>query len=346
MAKTTKRLFKKTVPAKKELPKQKATLKKNEQTIHQATHRKMKILLGPHTAYILIPAILVVIVAILFLLDAQVSYLLRKNAIQPQPFAYTPSAYPVFDQLSTDDITAKSAVVMEVPSYALVYKKNPTLRFSMASTTKLMTAVTALSSYQLSTLITVKESNVEGSTIGLKTGEQYTVESLLYAMFLPSANDAAYALADNYPGGRQAFVNKMNENAKKLGLTNTHYTDPAGLEDDGDYTTGVDLAHLAAFAMQNQIIAQIVDTKYFTISDITGAHVFQLQNLNQLLGYQGVNGVKTGTTEGAGEVLITSQQVGKHTYIYVVMKSEDRFADTLTLINSLSGNVHYVYPLK
>lgn len=296
--------------------------------------------------YVLIPAILAMILLLLFIVDGQIGSLLKHDIAKPEPFAFTPQAYPVYMGVQNIPITAKAAVVMEVPSHKILYVKNQTLRFSMASTTKIMTALTALSYYSLSSVVTVQTPHVEGSIIGLKPGEQFTVENLLYAMFLPSANDAAYTLADNYPGGRQAFVTQMNKNAKKYHLTNTHYTDPAGLEDDGDFTTITDLAHLTAIALQNPIIARIVDTKNYVITDTTGVHTFKLQNLNQLLGYQGVNGVKTGTTEGAGEVLITSQKAGNHTYIYIVMQSQNRFQDTLTLINNLSGSVSYISPLK
>ncbi len=292
----------------------------------------------------LVPLILLVLLVIFFVIDKQIQHLLVRDSISPEISRFTPGGYPVLQHAVPVVISAKSAYIMDLPSHAVLYQKNPTLRFSMASTTKLMTALTALSYYRLSSIVTVRSPHVEGSVIGLVPGQQFTVESMLYAMFLPSANDAADTLADNYPGGRQAFVAKMNENARKYHLMNTHYMDPAGLEDDEDYTTVVDLARLAAIAIQNPIIARIVETKNHTITDVTGTHVYPLQNLNKLLGYDGVNGVKTGTTEGAGQVLITSQKAGDHTYIVVVMKSQDRFADTLQLLSALSDSITYIKP--
>jgi D-alanyl-D-alanine carboxypeptidase len=205
-----------------------------------------------------------------------------------------------------------------------------------------MTALTALDYFKRSDILTVKQATDEGSILGLVAGEKMTFENLLYALLLPSANDAALVIAQNYPGEEQAFVKAMNEKAKTLELFNTHYADPAGLVDEGDYTTPFDMARLASFAVQNPTLKKIVGTKEKVIGDTSGALVYDLTNLNKLLGIDGVNGVKTGYTEEAGQVLVTSKDEKGKTIIIVVMKSEDRFMDTAKLLDLVSNNLTYL----
>jgi serine-type D-Ala-D-Ala carboxypeptidase (penicillin-binding protein 5/6) len=173
-------------------------------------------------------------------------------------------------------------------------------------------------------------------------GEKMTFENLLYAMLLPSANDAALVIAQNYPGEEISFIEAMNKKSKELKLFNTHYADSSGLLDDGDYTTPFDMARLSSFAVQNLMLKKIVGTKQKTIWDATGALVYPLTNLNKLLGIDGVNGVKTGYTEEAGQVLVTSKDEKGKTIIIIVMKSEDRFADTAKLLDLVTNNLTYL----
>lgn len=285
----------------------------------------------------------------IFLLLYRLHISLEKDIAQYDISSFVESgklaAYPVLHTSYVPVISAQSAVVMDDDSKVILYAKNPKLRFSMASTTKLMTALVALEQFSLDDLLRVYSEGIEGSVVGLRRGEQYTLESLLYAMLLPSANDAAYTIADNYPGGRAAFIQRMNEKAKELHLTNTQYDDPAGLEDDTNYTTVMDLAYLSSIALKNKTIAHITSTKTKTISDSTGGHVIALGNLNELLGFDGVFGIKTGYTQGAGGVLTTAKKENGHTIIIIVMGSIDRFADTRQLLSLVSGNVSYTLPI-
>jgi len=205
-----------------------------------------------------------------------------------------------------------------------------------------MTALTALGYYKPNDVITVKKDKIEGVNVGFFVGEQLLFKDVLYAMLLPSGNDAALALAQNYPGGEDAFINKMNENARSLNLTNTNFADSIGLVDSRDYTTPLDLARLSAIALENKTFAKIVATKTWEITDIAGKNRFSLTNLNQLLGVKGVNGIKTGYTSEAGQVLVTSKKDGDHTLIIVVMDSQDRFLDTNKILDQISGNVNYL----
>ncbi|MCL5970581.1 MAG: D-alanyl-D-alanine carboxypeptidase [Patescibacteria group bacterium] len=249
--------------------------------------------------------------------------------------------FPVLKSEFVPNISAQGAVVMDADSKTVLFSKNPGLRFSPASTTKIMTALTALEYFKPDDILTVKTATADGVVLGLVPEEKITFSNLLYALLLPSANDAATTISENYPKGQEAFVNKMNENAKKYNLFNTHYADPAGLLDDGDYTTPADLARLASIAVKNPEFAKIVSTKNKIITDVNGK-IFEIKNLNKLLGIEGVYGVKTGYTEEAGQVLVTSKLENGHTIILIVMSSEDRFLDTEKLLNLVSGNITYL----
>lgn len=238
-------------------------------------------------------------------------------------------------------LTAQGVLVMDKDSKVVLFSKNPQIQFSMASTTKIMTALTALEYFRLTDILDVKETFSEGAVVGLTIGEQMSFENLLYAMLLPSGNDAAIAIAQNYPGGQQAFVERMNEMAEGFYLTNTHFADPAGLEDEGDYTTVADLARLAAIAADNPVISKIVATKHIAISNPSGSKIYSLYNLNKLLGVNDIIGIKTGFTEEAEGVLVTEKIEQGHNLIIVVMKSKDRFFDTRLLLSLLSGNITY-----
>lgn len=293
-----------------------------------------------------IPIFLCCTAIIFWLLTLFLNSQTQNLQIAQNPFPkFSSAAYPIIDRSYIPQISAESAYVMETISRVPVFAKNPTIRLSPASTTKIMTALVALDYYKLSDVLTIQRSYVEGSGLNLVKGEQFTFQSLLYAMMLPSANDAAYAIADNYPGGMNGFVAKMNQKAKELHLVDTHYQDSAGLLDDGDFTTAHDLAILASVAMSDPTFAKVVDTKNTVISSLDGKYVYPLANLNELLGLYGVIGVKTGYTDEAGQVLVTASRQNNHTFILVVMESVDRFADTEKLLQLIQNNVTYI-PIK
>lgn len=269
---------------------------------------------------------------------------IEKEKILPNPFAnFKVSDLPVFKNIESDlNISAQGAVVLDDSSKAIIFSKNPNLRFSLASTTKIMTAIVALEHYKAEDILTIKNDEVEGSVVGFKKGEKLSFENLLYAMLLPSANDAAVAIADNYPGGEKEFIRKMNEKARELRLYNTHFSDSYGWNDGENYTTVVDLAHLSAIAIKNNILAKAVATKEKVITDVANLNIYTLKNLNKLLGQRGVNGIKTGYTDEAGGILTTSVVKDGRKLVIVVMKSEDRFLDTAKILFSLEGNLNYL----
>ncbi len=297
----------------------------------------------PKTFFIFTPLVLLLSLLSLAMLFYGLEFWINSNKVLPVPFAVSQEAkMPIIKTEFVPTISARGAIIMDADSKVVLYSKNPNLKSSTASTAKVMTALTALDYFKLSDVLTVREKNAEGSVIGLTQKEKMTFENLLYAMLLPSANDAALAIAQNYPDGEQAFIAKMNEKAKELKLYNTQYADSAGLVDDGDYTTPFDMARLASFAVEKSEIKKIVGTKEKIITDVSGTHVYSLENLNKLLGEDGVTGVKTGYTEEAGQVLVTSKMEKGKTIIIVVMKSDDRFADTQKLLNLVSDNLTYL----
>jgi len=272
-----------------------------------------------------IPLLLLSILTSIHILNGFIAAQIEEIRLFPSPIATTEQhRYPLLKTIlgskekeeNSPVLTADAAVVMEDASKVIVYAKNENLRFSMASTTKIMTALTALQHYGLNDILTIYTDTVEGAGIGFKKGEQLTFKNLLYAMMLPSANDAAVAIAQNYPGGEKAFIAKMNENASRYHLFFTNYTDSSGLEDSGDYTTVVDLARLASIAMKNKLLMEVVGTKQKVIKN-TQEHEYEIYNLNKLLGKDGVIGMKTGFTDEAKGVLVTSKLAGIHLLLWL-----------------------------
>jgi len=238
-------------------------------------------------------------------------------------------------------VGSKSYIIYDTSSRAVIAGKNENLRFAPASTAKIMAATIVIENYSLDRVLTatnLKALGPDNSRMGLVDGESMTVRNLLYGMMLPSGNDAAYVLAENYPGGISSFVSKMNDKAKELDLINTKFFDPDGY-DDNNYTTAYDLARLGAYAIKNPVFAQIVSTKNKTVYDITGKIDHRLNNLNELLGRKGVSGIKTGFTDEAGEVLVTSINQRERTYIISVLNSPDRFGDTTKIINGAVNKI-------
>lgn len=298
-------------------------------------------------------AVLLLALVFLYAINTLNEQQMQQLRLRPLSLALPPtSAYPYrgFAQEATSidlpTVSASGFVVMDASSSALIYAKNPTLRFSLASTTKIMTALTALEYFQPGDVLVTQTSGIEGAKVGLVKGEKLYFQDALYGLLLPSGNDVAVLLAQNYPGGMEAFVAKMNENAKQWHLQNTHFGDPTGLNDRENYTTPTDLARLASVAVKNQQLMTIVGTKQKTFQNVDRTKTYTLYNLNRLLGVSGIRGIKTGTTEEAGQVLVTLQDLERqeqtHPIIYVVMRSTDRFSDTLQLMQLVTNTVTFL----
>ncbi len=259
--------------------------------------------------------------------------------VTPTPAPYPTNTTGVYPGL---EISAAGVVVYDVASGVTLFGRNTEVSLFPASTTKIMTALVALENYELDDVVHVQTVANTGAVMGLIPGERITVENLLYGALVQSGNDAAWALAEHYPGGVEKFVEAMNKKAADLHLSNTHFTNPVGFDDPNHIMTAIDLTRLASYALTNKTIVKIVAIPQITISDVTHTQFHPLTNVNTLLGkIPGVAGIKTGWTEEAGENLVTLVERDNHRVIIVVLKSLNRFADTEALINWVFTNYEW-----
>lgn len=237
-------------------------------------------------------------------------------------------------------LSAQGVLAIDLNSGVTLYEKNPDAKLLPASTTKIVTALVALDTYKLDDVLTIpKGVNVDGQKMGLYVGEKIRVEDLLYGLLVYSANDAAMALAIDYPGGYTVFVDQMNIKARELNMLNSHFENPVGLDGDTQTTTAKDMVRASEVAMRIPEFAKIVGTKSVIISDITGKSKYSLNNINQLIGkIPGVSGIKTGWTENARENLVTYIGRDGHDVILAVLGSQDRFGETKELIDWIFQN--------
>jgi len=237
---------------------------------------------------------------------------------------------------ATIGVSAASAIVIEAESGMPLYEKDADTRRPMASTTKIMTALVVIEKMAMDQTVTVpKEAvGVEGSSIYLVENERLTVEDLLYALMLESANDAATALAVLTAGSVENFAILMNRKAEELGLTNTAFENPHGLDGEGHYTTARDLAALTAHALQNETFRSIVSTYKRTIPLNGDQGTRVLVNHNRLLrSYEGCIGVKTGFTKRSGRCLVTAAERDGVTLVAVTLKASDDWNDHCRMLD-------------
>ncbi len=269
---------------------------------------------------------------------------LEANNFQPpvsQVLAVEATPKPLFIEkgLPAPEFESVAVLAEDLETGKVLYSKNANLRLSPASTTKIMTAVVGMDYYKLAQpLIVPKNALVGGSTMSLNLGEELTFRSLLYGMMLNSGNDAAFTIAANYPGGVSGFIEAMNQKALSLGLTDTQFQNPAGFDGDGHFSSAADLAKISRVAMSNPQFAKIVGTKETTVTALDQSKSHLLHNLNQLLNEPGVIGIKTGTTELAGENLVGLIEQDGRKILTVVLGSKDRFTETKQLLQWVADN--------
>ncbi len=246
---------------------------------------------------------------------------------------------PAYSGAEVIDIQAKSVYAIDVKSGAVLYDKNSTGAVMPASTVKVVTSLVALDSYNLHQFLSVGDIASEGQRVGLVENEKLTVEDLLYALLLSSANDAAEVLAANYPGGRDMFISAMNIKAQNLGLRSSVFFNPTGLDKEGQQTTAQDMVKASFYAMQHPVFRQIVGTQKYTIYGTDGKITRSFYNINQLLGkIDGVKGIKTGKTDGAMENLLTYIERDNMEVIIGLFGSNDRFGESEKLIDWIFAN--------
>jgi len=238
-------------------------------------------------------------------------------------------------------VSARAAVLLDTASGAVLYAKNPDERMAPASLTKMMTALVAVEQAPLAQQITAT-ANVytEPVVIGLDPGESMRLEDLLYGLLLTSGNDAAIAIAEGVGGSLPRFIGLMNAKAERLGLNNTRFLNPHGLDAPGHYSTALDLARLTAAMMREPTLARIVGARDHTIA---GPPLYMFRSSNPLLGrYDGVDGGKTGFTDLAGRCLAVSATRAGHQVVAVMLDSDNIALDGQRLLDHAFGNYEWL----
>ncbi len=235
-------------------------------------------------------------------------------------------------------------IVMEINSKRVLHEKNIHNKMFMASTTKILTAITIIENMDLAKKVTVSKETigVEGSSIYLEEGEILSVEDLLFGLMLRSGNDCAETLALACSGSIESFAELMNEMALKIGAKDSNFVNPHGLHDDNHYTTAYDLALISAYAIKNPDFERIVSTKKAIIPFTTKETKRVLINKNKMLSnFDGATGIKTGYTKNAGRCLVTSAKRKNLELVCVVLNCYDMWEKSTLLLNNCFDNYKY-----
>lgn len=227
-------------------------------------------------------------------------------------------------------VSAKSAVVINGDNGEIIFSKNADQKMPMASTTKIMTGLLLCEygNFQREITVTAEMLRVEGSSMGLLAGDKVTLHDLLYGLMLASGNDAANVIAFVVGGSLDGFVDKMNKKAKELGLKNTSFETPSGLDGENHYTTAYELAYLTRYALQNQHFAKAVSCQSATLNYGNPPYRRTLTNHNKLLKmYDGAVGVKTGFTKKSGRCLVSAARKDGKYVIAVTLNAPSDWQD-------------------
>ena len=287
---------------------------------------------------------LLTIAAIVLMMFASIcSIALRPSRVVACQYEHTERSllHDNVTSISTFNTSAQSAVVMERSTHRVLFEKNSDAHLPMASTTKIVTALTVLNHANLDDVVEIspKAVGIEGSSIYLRAGEHLTVRELLYGLMLRSGNDSAVALALHVAGSVEAFAELMNETASKVGCTDSHFVNPHGLHDDNHYTSAHDLGVLTCVALQNDDFREIVSTKTIRISNEGMEYDRVLTNKNKLLtNYTGADGVKTGYTKKAGRCFVGSATKNGMQVVVVVLNCGPMFEETANMLDAAFAN--------
>lgn len=248
-------------------------------------------------------------------------------------------AYAATPNVPVPDPVAKSAILVDGATGQVLWSKNPDERMYPASITKILTALIAIQKGNLDDVVTIPKNavGVEGSSIGLQLGETFTLKNLLYSLLLVSANDAAVAIADHIAGSVPAFVQMMNDEARRLGAVNSHFANPDGLFNPDHYVTASDMAIITRAALANPVFREIVSTKYYTLPPRPNplSQRFLVNQNRMLWTYPGAIGVKPGYVIRSGETLVAAADRRGREMIAVVLDSSPAglFSDAASLLN-------------
>lgn len=237
-------------------------------------------------------------------------------------------AFPAKNVFAIDNF---AEIVIEQSTNRILYDKNMHKKLPIASTTKILTAITVIDNIDLDTIVKITKDmvGIEGSSAYLTVGEELTVSDLLFGLMLRSGNDCAVALAIAVSGSVTNFCNLMNTHAHHIGAINSNFNNPHGLPDDNHYSTAYDLAIITSYAMKNSAFAKIVSAKSIKIGDNLWINKNKMLNI-----YPGANGVKTGYTKKAGRCLVTSAQQNEMQLISVVLNCNDMWNRSCSLLDS------------
>jgi len=239
--------------------------------------------------------------------------------------------------VKSPEVSARASLIYDLTTNKVIYQKNAKEKLPMASLTKIMTSIVALENKKKDDKYFVSKEDLVGEdSMGLTAGEVLSLKELLYGLILNSGNDAAETLANNFSGGRTKFIEAMNNKAKSLGLSDTNFTNPTGLEGDGkQYTTAYDILVIARYALINfPLFNKVVSTFDYNIPQTKTHKAFYLENETNLLSsYPGVKGVKTGYTPEAGLCLVTYLDYGGHKIIGILLGSDNRRREMKDLLD-------------
>jgi D-alanyl-D-alanine carboxypeptidase len=235
---------------------------------------------------------------------------------------------------------ASGAIVVDVETGRELFEQAADHPRPIGSLAKLLTAIIVVEQHNLDEIVTVPAGTevIDGAVVDLYPGERFRVRDLLAALLIASANDAAYTLALHHSGSMEAFAEAMNARARSLGLQQSHFENPMGFDSAGQYSTPRELSWLARSALQHEVLRTLAAERQYIIWEISGKRMVELRTTNQLLLSHPsfFFGLKTGTTDQAGECLISLAITGGRSYLLVILKSSDRYRDTLQLFHSLS----------
>ena len=240
------------------------------------------------------------------------------------------NSLPIYAENAGFEVSAAAAVLINAETGTIVYEKNAHEHRAMASTTKIMTALLTAEAGKLDKKFTADSFaiNVEGTSMGLEEGDIVTRRALLYGMLLPSGNDAANAAAVNISGSMAEFAKLMNKKAEELGLKDTHFVNPSGLDADGHFTTAYDLAQLTRYALENPVFAEICRCADAQVEFGNPPYMRRLANSNKMLWqYEGCIGVKTGFTDNARRCLVSAAERDGVRLICVTLNAPDDWED-------------------
>ncbi len=270
-------------------------------------------------------------------------YEIRENQVESVELIQVPNIpiliNPEISQQLSEQVSALSYVALDLDSGSILVEKNKDQQLYPASTVKIMTALVAKDNYDLDCEVTVtKEAFTTGQTMGLQYKEKIKIRNLLAGLLINSGNDAAFTLASYHNFGYQGFIQEMNQKARDLGMSQTNYLNPSGLDEINQFSTAWDLAIVSQELLKDPELSLLVATQSMEISNSDQSIIHSLHNTNYLLNNKNFHGVKTGTTPLAGQVLISLTEIKEHPVLIVIMKSQDRYADTENIVDWISNN--------